>query len=315
MDEKLRQAEAEAEAEIRNPKSEIRNPEFATGAVKAVDKVAFWSAPAERGVPTSRDFGRRGRPTTPDAARAKAFSLIEMLVVIAVIGILASMIFPVTKAVSRAKTKSRTKAELEQVVTAIEIYKSKRGQYPPDNHFQNTGLLNPYINPLYYELVGTTNNGVYYQPSDGRPAVNTAAIDSALHPGYVGGVSGFVNSTTGENVEEGPRVVHCLMGTLGANQVGQIAGGFNVLVCSVPLPAGLPLRLWPNLAGNPAPYPGSAQLNAGSTGGPWYCAWRYNSSNPTNNPSTYDLWVDVIINGRTNRFSNWSRDPVIVGSP
>jgi prepilin-type N-terminal cleavage/methylation domain-containing protein len=249
------------------------------------------------------------------AAKARAFSLIEMLVVIAVIGILASMIFPVTKAVSRARIRSRTKAEMEQVVTAIEIYKTKRGQYPPDNHFANNGLVNPYLNQLYYELVGTTNNGVYYQPSDGRPAVTASTIDSALHPGYVGGVSGFVNSSSTANIEEGSTVVNCLMGTLGANQVAQTPGGFNLLVCSIPLPPGLPLRQWPNMPGSQTPYPGSAQINPSSAAAPWYCAWRYNSSSPTNNSSTYDLWIDVIINGKTNRFSNWSRDAVIVGSP
>jgi prepilin-type N-terminal cleavage/methylation domain-containing protein len=258
-------------------------------------------------------------PRISDFARARAFSLIEMLVVIAVIAILASMIFPVTGAVARNRVKSRTRAELEQVVTAIEIYKSKRGQYPPDNHFQNNGLLNPYFNQLYYELVGTTNwvanNDVYYRTSDGRSLVDTGAINSGLHPGYVGGVSGFVNCSTGGSVEEGSTMVNCLMSTLRADQVAQTPGGFKVLVCSVPLPSSLPLGQWPNLPHYPTPYPGSAQINTNSPSASWYCAWRYNSSSPTNNPGTYDLWVDVIINGKTNRFSNWSRDPVLVNSP
>ena len=39
--------------------------------------------------------------------------------------------------------------------------------------------------------------------------------------------------------------------------------------------------------------------------------WRYNSGHPTNNPNSYDLWVDVLIRGKTNRFCNWSRDPIV----
>jgi hypothetical protein len=39
---------------------------------------------------------------------------------------------------------------------------------------------------------------------------------------------------------------------------------------------------------------------------------RYNSSNPTNNPASYDLWVDVIIGDKTNRVSNWSEQPQVV---
>ena len=36
-------------------------------------------------------------------------------------------------------------------------------------------------------------------------------------------------------------------------------------------------------------------------------AWSYNSSNPTNNPGTYDLWVDVVFGNRTNRVANWNK--------
>ena len=43
--------------------------------------------------------------------------------------------------------------------------------------------------------------------------------------------------------------------------------------------------------------------------------WRYNSSNPTNNVNSYDLWVDIIMKGKTNRYSNWSTKPQIVGAP
>jgi prepilin-type N-terminal cleavage/methylation domain-containing protein len=251
--------------------------------------------------------------------RAGAFTLIEMLVVIAVIGILAAMIFPVTKAVARNRVKSRIKAEMEQVVTAIEIYKSKRGQYPPDNHFQNTGRPNPYVNQLYYELVGTTNwtanNDVYYRTSDGRSQVDTGAINSGLHPGYSEGVSGFANTASGGSAEEGSTVVNCLKGTLRADQVAETPGGFKFLVGSAPLPPGLPLGQWPGLAHYATPYPGSAQIDTNSPTAAWYCAWRYNSSSPTNNPTTYDLWIDVIIDGKTNRFSNWSRDVVMVGTP
>jgi hypothetical protein len=39
---------------------------------------------------------------------------------------------------------------------------------------------------------------------------------------------------------------------------------------------------------------------------------RYVSSSPTNNASTYDLWVDVLVGGKTNRISNWSKDPQLV---
>ncbi|MEI9963171.1 MAG: hypothetical protein WDM76_19275 [Limisphaerales bacterium] len=40
--------------------------------------------------------------------------------------------------------------------------------------------------------------------------------------------------------------------------------------------------------------------------------WRYNSANPTNNPGSFDLWVDILVRGKTNRISNWSKQPQIV---
>ena len=58
---------------------------------------------------------------------ASAFTLIELLVVIAVIAILAGMIFPVTAVVKSSMRKHRARAELFQVQTFIEDYKSKLG--------------------------------------------------------------------------------------------------------------------------------------------------------------------------------------------
>jgi len=36
-----------------------------------------------------------------------------------------------------------------------------------------------------------------------------------------------------------------------------------------------------------------------------YNPWRYISTNPTNNPTSFDLWIDIIVDHKTNRFSNW----------
>ena len=46
--------------------------------------------------------------------------------------------------------------------------------------------------------------------------------------------------------------------------------------------------------------------------------WRYNSSNPTNNPGSYDLWMQLSIGGTTNSqtilICNWSKQ-VQINSP
>jgi len=72
--------------------------------------------------------------------------------------LLAAMIFPITKAVNKAKVLNLAKTEMAQVESAIENYKSKNGVYPPDNPV--TPYFPPYINQLYYELLGTKTDGV-----------------------------------------------------------------------------------------------------------------------------------------------------------
>ena len=38
---------------------------------------------------------------------------------------------------------------------------------------------------------------------------------------------------------------------------------------------------------------------------------NYVSTSPTNNPDSYDLWIDITYggSGKNNRISNWSKDP------
>jgi prepilin-type N-terminal cleavage/methylation domain-containing protein len=205
----------------------------------------------------------------------RGFTLIELLIVIAIIAILAAMIIPVTGAVNRTKIKSKAHTELEHIATAIELYKAKLGHYPPDNP------NNPALNQLYFELVGTTiSNGVYVT-LDGAAQISAAALPSVFGPG----VGGFINtSRTGAGDESRP--AGRFLNSLKPDETVTITNPppflTKLLVAAVPAP--------PN----------------------YINYFSYVSSNPTNNPNSFDLWVDVIINGKTNRINNWSRQPVIL---
>lgn len=211
--------------------------------------------------------------------RSKAFTLIELLVVIAVIAILAALLFPAMGSIKKKRMIAVAQSELAQVQTAIDAYKTKYGHYPPDNPG------NPLINQLYYELMGTTNNGSgTYQTLDGNGLVsNVSATFSS--------VRGFVNTSTSlKGTDDKPAAISFLQ-NLKPNQVMPLPASMNsvrVLTCSVLLD------------------PSYSVVTGDSTG---MNPWRYISSNPTNNPNSYDLWVDLVISGKTNRISNWSSVP------
>jgi prepilin-type N-terminal cleavage/methylation domain-containing protein len=214
--------------------------------------------------------------------RQRAFTLIELLVVIAIIGILAALTFPALRAAKIASTRSKVRAELRQVESAIEAYKVKYGFYPPDNPGR------PQLNQLFYELQGTARKGAGLVTLDGRETIPTASVPLA----FGAGVSGFVNCTR-EGAEDDSKVAQSFLGNLRPDQYAILGNTvrYGVLVCSVP---------WPATLGNILP--GVPEVNP----------WRYVSSNPTNNPKSFDLWVDIQLGGKTNRISNWNKEYQVV---
>jgi prepilin-type N-terminal cleavage/methylation domain-containing protein len=213
-------------------------------------------------------------------SRDRAFTLIELLVVIAIIAVLAALLFPAGAAIKKGATIKKAQAELLQVETAINSYKAKYGHFPPDNVSQ------PLSNLLYFELLGTVLKGANFETLNGSAQIPVASVP------VVFGVGGFVNCTKGGGDEGAPAVK--FLSELKPGQYGETAvgSGVRLLACSVG---------WPNnLAYQPVgPNPG---LNP----------WRYVLAGATNNPGSYDLWVDIFLAGKTNRISNWNRQPQII---
>lgn len=64
--------------------------------------------------------------------RPRGFTLVELLVVIAIIAVLASLIMVAGSAAFRAARESATRLEMTNIERALEAYKTKYGEYPPD---------------------------------------------------------------------------------------------------------------------------------------------------------------------------------------
>ena len=219
-------------------------------------------------------------------SRRTAFTLIELLVVIAVIAILAALLFPVTTVIKKKRILALAQAELVNVETAIEAYKARRGTYPPDNPG------NFLINPLFYELLGTTRDSLgNYQTLDGGSQVLKLEFPAFYGPN----VSGFVNSSASAKGDDEKAAAESFLKNLKPNQSGVpkpvLYQKIKILACSVLVED--PPANYPVLGSDPA------GLNP----------WRYISTNPTNNPGSYDLWVDLFIGGKKYTVSNWSKKP------
>ena len=220
--------------------------------------------------------------------RRAAFTLIELLVVMAIIAVLAAMIFPAAAAIKRRGIISRVHTEMKFVEAALAAYQGNLGHYPPDNPSTDRPDAAA-ANQLYYELNGTKLVGTAYETESGQSRI--AMTDLAAFFGNK--VSGFVNVSKGSG-DEGQSAKNYLIGLKPIQYMEVERSGVRGVVLGVPDKG--PLML------NEPPAVGTRGINP----------WRYASGTATNNPGKYDLWIDVIIGGKTNRFSNWSEKPLDV---
>jgi len=201
-----------------------------------------------------------------------------MLLVIAIIGVLTALIVSAATSAHIGPKIAVAQTELAQMESAIEDYKLGLGFYPPDNS------ADPAINPLWFELLGTTINGNNYVTLDRSGQISLTDLTHDF------GRQGFANSATRARATDDAGAPMSFLKNLTSKQVGPLDPAnplINVLVCSVQLPTG------------------SSSPISGTTLNPW-C---YVSSHPTHNTGSYDLWVDLVLGGKTYRISNWSTQP------
>ena len=221
------------------------------------------------------------RPAVEPGKRG-AFTLVEMLVVIGIIGIIAAMVvgFILPKAQqSRLNTAS---AELYQMETAISSYHADFGVYPPDNstaltRFQTWNITHSdYLPPLFYELNGAVINTTANGAAAGTYGSGQTQISRDDYSQYFG-LAGPQNSS--------PASLKSYLPGLRNGQfkrVNNVLPYVYVLTCSIGTPT--------------------------SDSDPNINPWGYNSSNPTNNPGSFDLFnTNILIGSKYYQIGNWSK--------
>jgi prepilin-type N-terminal cleavage/methylation domain-containing protein len=230
--------------------------------------------------------GMRSRRGTPGFKGERAFTLIELLAVIAIIGLLAGIVLT-TAGISVTKSReSRIKAEHQKLVTAIEDYKAVMGNYPPDNQDTKYNLSDSAQyhercgkNSLFYELSGCTfdsANGGTFTTQNKADSVVAKELKDAL------GVKGVENSARAKKDIPYRGV------SFKPNQFDDIAGYQDVDVLRLPVDKG------PHLLDAKTP---GKKLNV----------WFYDlTSTNRHNTETFDLWAEY--EGRdkkTTIIGNW----------
>ncbi len=222
----------------------------------------------------------------PNPRSKRAFTLIEILVVVSIIAILMGLILATAGYASSRARRSRVEAERDMLITAIQSYKAAKGFYPQGNPNDFS------MPPLFYELTGTTialNNATTLP----TPASYTSTVSGeTLTPTNLNnafGIAGFVNASPDPS-----QVANYLRSTGKSARTGEVITN-NVVVTVFGVQVQGPVQLRTVLGGQPT--------------GPAISPWFYNATNPTNNPDSYDLWMDVYFSAKTNRISNWSSTP------
>jgi prepilin-type N-terminal cleavage/methylation domain-containing protein len=119
------------------------------------------------------------------------FSLIELLTVIAIIAILAAIIFPIAGSVRRSAQEAQVISNLQAIQTSLGIYKQDEHGYPPTLGpiIFNSGGVSTQFNGMYPEFL--KDKGAFFSPANEADRNTQYSVDLLSSLNYVAGRSGM----------------------------------------------------------------------------------------------------------------------------
>ena len=123
----------------------------------------------------------KNTPTGSEKFHKSGFTLIEMLIVVAIVGILSSVVLVGLGPVQRRGRDARRISDIRQVQTGLELYYGKYGEYPDAADWE--GLRQTLMNAS----IGVSNvpddpNGSYEYVTDGTSYILGARLDDGENP-------------------------------------------------------------------------------------------------------------------------------------
>jgi type II secretion system protein G len=131
--------------------------------------------------------------------KQRGFTLIEMMIVVAIIAILVSIVVPnFIRARAQAQT-AACEANLKEIATALELYETDNDQYPASGTVNSSNTsLQPYIKQVPVDPVA--GPGLYYTYTVTNPTTGTAS--------YVITCPGSHDAGTLQNISQGTTGTH-----------------------------------------------------------------------------------------------------------
>lgn len=99
----------------------------------------------------------------------RGFTLVELLTVIAIIGVLAGILIPVVGAARKSANKAKTRAQFNQWATALQNYRTEYGYWPPIGDWANA------TSDKTLDLSTKSTSEAFVQALTGRAITGTGA--------------------------------------------------------------------------------------------------------------------------------------------